>query len=513
MDLILYNARIYSLESTRYDWMAIENGVIKALGYGNDYVELETCECIDLKGKTVLPGFYDTHVHLIQTGLNYKGVDLSGIQTIDQLLTCIREASETVAKGKLIRAFRFDITQLKERRFPTRRELDKVSPNHPVWINSIEFHMSALNTLALHKVNLPYTIDGIARDERNMPLGYFSGKASAFIRHRMFDLMDNDLRESGMMKAVELAISKGITSLHAMEGGFTFHEKDVSFLYDNRHQAPIDIKLFFQTFDFSKIEKYNLDCLGGDIFIDGSFGARTAAISKPYEGTNLNGKLYFNQDELNFYVSDAHHRGYQMALHAIGDRAIEQTLNAYENALTTNPRRDHRHRIEHFELATEDQIRRAKDMDLVISVQPTFEYFWGESGGMYEHRLGKELASRTNNFRRMIDEGLILCGGSDSDVNRMDPILGIHSAVNHPKKTSSITVLEAVEMFTRNAAFASFEEDVKGSLKVGKMADFVILDRDIFETDSNLIKDAKILFTYKEGNQIYAYETIRGSYE
>lgn len=509
MDLVVYNACIYGQEN--YEWMTIENGIITALGHG-EHPSLESGDYIDFEGKVILPGFYDTHVHLIQTGLNFNGIDLSHVKTIHELLECIKCATETVPKGHLIRAIRFDMTKLEERRFPTRKELDQVSPNHPVWINSIEFHMSALNTLALHKVNLPYSIDGIARDERNMPLGYFSGKASAFVRNRMFNMMDNELREAGMKKAIDFAASKGITSLHAMEGGFTFHEKDAKFLYEHLNQVPVDVKLFFQTFDFSKLENYDLKCLGGDIFIDGSFGARTAAISQNYKGTEEKGKLYFNQDELNYYVGDAHKRGYQIALHAIGDRAIEQTLNAYENAIDGYERKNHRHRIEHFELATNEQIKRAKKLDLVISVQPTFEYFWGQEDGMYEQRLG-DLALRTNNFRSMIDEGLILCGGSDSDVNKMDPILGIHAAVNHPKSASAITIDEAVDMYTINAAYASFEESSKGTLAPGKSADFVVLDRDIYQVKPVEIKNIKVLATYKEGNVIYAHELVRGLYE
>jgi hypothetical protein len=516
VDLLICDGKIISLDSNNniYEWMAVKDGKIFDLGMGKGYEKyIETSqETYFLEGKTAVPGFYDCHVHLVQTGLNFEGVNLYDVKTIEELLSKIRKAAEDTPNGELIRAYRFDVTKTRERRFPTRHELDRVSPNNPVWINSIEFHTSSLNTLALNKINLQYNIDGIARDERNLPLGYFTGKASAFIRNRMFGYLKDDLRMRGLEKAVRYAVSKGVTSINTMEGGFTFHEKDVNFIIENKDKLPIDVKLYFQTFDLKKIFKYNLKCMGGDIFIDGSFGSRTAAISSDYNDFDTRGELYFNSGELNYYVGEAHREGLQIALHAIGDRAIEQVLDAYENAQLIYNRKDHRHRIEHFELATKEQVRRAKELGLVISVQPTFEYYWGNEDGMYERRLGKDLASKTNNFRYMIDNGLILCGGSDSDVNEINPILAIHSAVNHPKKEHSIEVFEALGMFTVNSAFACFEDHLKGSLEKGKYCDVTVLDKDILEVDKDRIKDIKVVATLKEGNIIFCSEdfNLRG---
>ena len=243
--------------------------------------------------------------------------------------------------------------------------------------------------------------------------------------------------------------------------------------------------------------------MGGDIFIDGAFGSRTAAISTKYNDCDTQGNLYFNNGELNYYVGEAHREGLQIALHAIGDRAIEQVLNAYENALEVYSRKDHRHRIEHFELATKEQIDRAADLGLVISSQPTFEYFWGNEKGMYERRLGKTLASRTNNFRYIIDSGIVLCGGSDSDINEINPLLAIHAAVNHPKKNHSIEVVEALRMFTVNSAYANFEEHLKGRLEKGKYGDFVVLNKDILSVERDAIKDILVEATFKEGNMVF----------
>ena len=511
-DIIIYNGRIHTMktEDDIYKWMAIQDGKIIELGNDESYDSLigNTTELINLNKRTIIPGMYDCHVHLVQSGLNSEGLELLNVKSISELLNLIKDKAKNYPLGQLIRGYHFDVTKIEEKRFPTRYELDSVSPEHPVWINSIEYHTSAINSLALNIVNLPYNIDGIKRDERSLPLGYFTGKASAYIRNRLLAGIDDLTRERGVQRTISQAIKKGITTINAMEGGFTFHENDAKFVAKNKKRYPIDIRLFYQSFDLEKATMIDSDSIGGDIFIDGSFNSRTAAISKKYNDMDTYGNLYFNQDELDYFVSNVINNGYQLALHAIGDRAIEQTLNAYSGALNESKDTDHRCRIEHFELATEEQIKKANELNLIISVQPAFEYYWGYQNGMYERRLDSSLSSRTNNFRKMIDQGLILCAGSDSDVTEINPILGIHAAVNHPKSQHGINVYEAIEMFTKNAAYASFEETLKGSLEIGKLADFCILSEDIFEINPKDIETIKVYGTYKEGYAIYCADDI-----
>jgi len=511
-DLIVYNSTIYTVDKNNsvFDWMAVSHGKIFKLGTGDSFRKFgdENTEFIDLKGKTIIPGMYDCHVHLVQSGLNSEGIDLLNIQSISELIELVSEKTKKTKPGKLIRGFHFDVTKIKEKRFPTRYELDKCAPEHPVWINSIEFHTSAINSLALSFVNLPYNIDGIKRDERSLPLGYFTGKASAYIRNRMLDSIDDKTRMKGVAKIIDSAIKKGITSINAMEGGFTFHERDAKCILKNCAVFPIDVKVFYQSFDLNKAKELGVESIGGDIFIDGAFNSHTAAISIKYKDLNTKGNLYFKQDELDYFVLNVIKNKKQLSLHAIGDRAIEQTLKSYKKAFNAVEKTDHRCRIEHFELATDEQIKMAKKMDIIISVQPAFEYFWGEKDGMYEKRLDNSLSSRTNNFKKMIDAGLILCGGSDSDVTPINPILGIHAAVNHPKRNHSISVHEAIKMFTINAAFASFEDSIKGSLEIGKLADFCILNKNPYDIEKTSIKDIVVVGTFKEGNALYMSEKL-----
>lgn len=503
-DLVLYNGKIYPMnkEGLSYSYMAIENGFIKELGNNFDREFIDSREYIDLKNASILPSFSDGHVHLVQTGLNYLGLNLSDLKTIDEILERIAEKCHKTPAGKLIRGIHFDITNIDERRFPTRKELDAVSPNHPVWINSIEYHMSAVNSMALHLVNLPYFIDGIARDERNLPKGFLSGKASAFFRNKIFENINDRERMLGVNKAINYGISKGITSIHAMEGGYTFHDKDVEFILKNKDQFPVDIHLFYQSYDVDKILENDLKRIGGDLFVDGSFGSKTAAITENYIGTNANGKLYFTDEELDYFVKYSLENALQISLHTIGDRAIDQALRSLKKYIKTPSDKALRHRLEHFELPSEKHMDLAKELNIDISVQPVFEHLWGHPGEMYEKRLGKRY-KETNPFSRYLEKGLRLIGGSDSDVTELSPILGIHTAVNHPKKDSSISVYEAVRMFTYNSQYSVFKEDLKGTLEVDKIADFVILDQDLFSIDPTTIKKTNVIKTFKDGNCIY----------
>ncbi len=504
-DIVFTNGKIRSLatEEEVFSYLAVKDGLIVAGGQTTpEAVEEMAEQVVDLKGKTVVPSFYDTHVHLVQTGLNTLGLDLSGAISIRDVLERISEKVLKVPAGKLVRGIHYDINSIEERRFPTRRELDEVAPDHPLWINSIEYHMSAVNSLALHLVNLPYHIDGIARDERNLPKGYLSGKASAFFRNRIFEKITDREREIGVNRALQLAIEKGVTSLHAMEGGFSFHDRDVRFVLDHMQEFPIDIRLYHQSYDVSKVVEQGLGQVGGDIFVDGSFGSRTAALFEPYSDDDAGyGNLYFKDDELEDFVERAMDANLQIALHAIGDRAIDQTLRAFEKYRTHSAAK-RRHRIEHFELADAGMIERARALDLIIGVQPVFEYHWGVEGGMYERRLGNR-SLVTNNFRAYIDAGLTIIGSSDSDVTEINPLLAIHSAVNHPKQAFSVTAYEALCFFTKNAAYASFEEESKGTLSVGKRADLVVLNRDPLEATPASLKDLEVDMTFKDGRLLF----------
>ncbi|HYE82929.1 MAG TPA: amidohydrolase [Clostridia bacterium] len=507
VDLLLYNGTILTIDgnNTVVNWLAAKDGRIIDLGCGSGYEQYlrTTGEAVDLIGKTVLPGFYDSHVNLVQTGLNILSLNLSEIRCMDELFSIIRHKASQLPEGEMIRGIGFDELKLIEKRLPNRYELDRCAPNNPVWISRVDYHTSIVNSLALHMLNLPFNLDGIVRDGRSLPNGQLTGRASALVRSHMLGRISEAEIARGVHKALNIAIENGITSINAVEGGFTFHDKHAEFMLENKNSFPIDITLFYQTVNVEKILEKGLKRIGGTIFLDGSFGSRTAALAEPYSDDSSNsGTLYFSQEELNSFVLEAHRSGLQIAVHAIGSRAIEQALTAYEHAQAIYPRKDPRHRIEHFEMPADEHIQRAKALGLVASVQPTYEYLWGGARKMYETRLGEARRKRTNPFSKYIKAGLIVAGGSDSDLTPMNPLLGIYSAVNHPTVEYAISIEDAIKLFTINSAKAVFEEESKGSIERGKLADLVILDANPLEASSSL-NEISVVATIKEGNILY----------
>lgn len=507
IDMLLYNGQIYTIdkENNVETWMAIKDGKIYDLGRADTYKKYinSTKNLIDLEKKIVFPGFYDSHVHLVQTGLNTMAIDASKVENIKELQELIKSRAILTPEDELINVIGYDEYKVEEKRIPSRQELDKCSKKHGIWVNTVEYHTGVVNSYLLHKLKLPFNLEGISRDEKGMPDGRMYGKASAFVRNTILGNIADSERAEGVFKSISRAAAKGVTTINAMEGGFSFHNKDAIFIEKSKYDYDLDLVLFYQTVNMNKAKEIDAEKLGGCIFIDGSFMTRTAALKEPYEDDKTtNGVLYFTQEELDKFVIQAHSENYQIALHAIGERAIDQVLNSFEKAIHLYPDIKHRHRIEHFELATDEHMKKARELNLIISAQPSYEYLWGGEGKLYDIRLG-DRRFNTNRFRSLIDKGLLIIGGSDSDVTPIDPLLGIQAAISHPIEKWSIDRIEAVKMFTINAAYAVFEEEVKGSLEVDKMADLVILDEDPFKVEKNRIKDIKIISTIKQGKVIY----------
>lgn len=512
-DLLIYNGIIHTMESENppYHWMRILNGRIKELGIGEPerkWIQ-EASEIIDLQGKHVYPGFFDSHVHLVQTALNALSLDLSHCRSIQEIIQkiCHYIELQPCQDEMIIYGYGLDETKLVERRLPNRRELDACSRDYPIWLNRVEYHTSVVNSRALHMCSIPFTLKGIEREANGLPTGRFNSEASAWIRNFMLNRISDELRGKGIEIVLKDFVQKGVTSINCMEGGYLFHDKDADFIHGNANRFPIDLYLYYQTLDVRKAMGLGLPRIGGCIFIDGSFGSHTAALGEPYEDmASSKGTLFFDQETMNHFVDTAHRNGIQVAVHAIGDRAIEQILTAYERAASHYPEIQLFHRIEHFELPTDQQIERASKLGIVISCQPAYEYFWGNKGDMYAYRLGEERKNQTNPFRKMFDAGLVVAGGSDCDVTPCHPMLGIHAAVNHPNQQYALTVEEAIQMFTSNAAKAVNDFANKGSLKAGKLADFIILNQDLKEVDPLKLKDVEVQATFKEGIELYHKE-------
>lgn len=503
--MLLFNGKFERFGNLqRYDWIAITNGIITNAGYKDGYIELwnKYKERVDLQGKLVLPGFFDCHAHFVQTAIKGISVDLNGAKSYKEIQERIDFWVEKHPRTSMIRAFGLEISDLEEGRYPDRKTLDKFTKDYAIWINSRDFHCSMLNTRAFHELKVPLIMDGVEYDEHDIPTGIIYGKVNALTRKKIIQSFSPSERYSSIIELSQNIIKKGVTSIHIMEGGYEFYENDAEDMHKYKDDLPIDIKLFYSTMDFRKIEKMKLDRIGGDIFMDGSFSSKSAAIAENYKNHKDNGELYFSQEEINEFILKSYEKNLNTTLHAVGDRALEQLLNAHSLAKSKFPSNNLRHRIEHVELSSKEQRERAKELGLIFSMQPAYEYFYGGKGRMYEERLG-ERYRYTNQFRKIIDDGIIICGGSDSDLTPIDPLLGIHAAVNHPVEENRVDVEEAVKFFTINAAYSVKEESIKGTIEIGKIADLAILDTDIFKINPELIIKSSVIGTIKNGCILY----------
>lgn len=507
-DILIKNGKCMTMEDKEIkilEWVAIGEDKIIACGNGMEYEHIVNADTlvIDAKSCTVLPGFIDSHFHVVQTALNSVSLDLSNATTHEEVGELVKQAA-MLSPGKQIRGIRLKVEQLKENTMPTRTLLDRYCNDVPVWINSYEYQVSVLNTYAMLYFKIPFTTIGIELDEHQMPTGVFYKQANSVLRENILKNIPDSLRLEAVESIMEGLMTNGITTVNAMEGGALYSDKDAEFIYEHAKEFPVDMELFYQTMDLKKVRDMNLKRVGGCLYIDGTLGARSAALSFEYaDCPGTLGSLCLQQQQLDDFVLKCYQNNFQLALYTIGDRAIEAALIAHEHALYQTGNIGLRHRLEHVELVNDNQIKRAKEMGIIFSMQPTYEYYWGGPNKMYAQRIGEKYKT-TNPFKKIVESGICVCGGSDSDVTEAIPLLGIHSAVNHPVQKHRVSLYDAIRMFTCNGAFALFEENKKGTLSVGKLADIVVLNNDIFSIKSEDIKDVKVVATIKSGEIMHS---------
>jgi predicted amidohydrolase YtcJ len=273
-------------------------------------------------------------------------------------------------------------------------------------------------------------------------------------------------------------------------------------------RLPVDVVTYVATTDIPQVMDLGLPRIGGDLPLDGSIGARTAAVSDPYADDPGSGASYFDDDALATFFHDGHLAGLQVGVHAIGDAAIEQAVATWERvyqALDSRGRRHfraRRHRIEHFEMAHTGQVERAAAIGLAISVQPSFDAEWGFAGGLYEQGLGEQRAASMNPFRDLLERGLELGAGSDAPITTVDPMAAVAAFERHHEPVQRLSRVEAVRIATLGSARLAHLEDKKGSLEPGKHADFAAYDVDPFEAEE--LAGVRPVLTVSLGRDVFA---------
>lgn len=467
------------------DWILVDDRHVQRVGSGEPP---PADRVVDLPGATVMPGFIDAHVHLTGTGLSLGDEDVRLARSALDLLAIARQRSEVEGDVTLLGGF--DETDWDDRRLPTLQELDSASAR-PLVIRRIDGHAALANTAALRAADV-LTLPGTERDASGNPTGRVTQEANARVgRWSTLGIPERAVQEL-QLRAAAVAASRGITTVHEMSMPHEHGLRDLEIFLGHRDRLPVDSTVLVATMDIPQVMDLRLSSIGGDLPMDGSIGARTAALLAPYADGDDDGTAYYTDEELVQFLQGAHHAGLQVGVHAIGDRAIDQVLTGWEHvyaALDSRGRRHfraRRHRVEHFEMVSAGQVERAAMLGLAISVQPAFDAAWGAPGGLYEIGLGSQRAHAMNPFRWMLDRGLELGAGSDAPVTPLDPMAGIDAFERHHSLEQRLSRAEAVHVWTTGSARLAHQEDKKGVLEPGMHADFAAYDADLMEAPDEL---------------------------
>lgn len=531
-DTVFLNGQVVTVDAENriMEAVAVKGNQILAAGSNEEirqHIHADT-KIIDLQGKSLLPGFIDAHLHITIYGTNKLGVDCKamGIQSIAELLDALKEQANKTAIGGWVQACGFDENLMMEKRYPTLAELDEISTNHPIFVMRACAHHSVVNSCAM----------GIAQYDRDTPdpqggridrdeSGALTGFLVETAHMKMFELAAFNEAEykKGLRMASKDFVAAGITSVHDAGG---YGPENYRAMQKAVQEGDVKVRIYAiicslnQSEDFvRKMIEAGLVTGTGDnrfrigpakVFTDGASIAPTMAMREPFTSKPQDyGILYYEQDELNTILGEAHAKGFQITAHAQGDRAIEMLLNCFEAALEAHPRENHRHRIEHAGVSAPDLLRRMADLGVVPIPNPAFIYDYGDS---YVKNIGERVGHMFP-ARDQFDLKIIAAGASDSPVTDFNPLIGIHAAVNRQSKSGQVvgdnqrvSVMEGIRMFTWNGAYASFEEGIKGSIEPGKLADLVVLDGNILDTPKERIKEMKVEMTMIDGEIVYCIQ-------
>jgi predicted amidohydrolase YtcJ len=522
-DLILVNGRVLTMDSAlpRAQAFAVKFGRFAAIGSNDDVRNLanRNTPVLDAGGMTVLPGFIDCHCH--PRGVNELYEVNANLVTIAAIQDALRKKASETPPGLWIDAFMFDDTKLRDGPL-TRAHLDAVSTEHPIGVHHRGGHTSWFNTKAFELANVTrQTPDPTGGRFFRDSSGWLTGRAAehavdvlarAGKRKEFSPEQQRERSRLGMQHISKLLAAAGLTSVHdagASSESIRAYE-DARASGELRHRVYMMIRGPYQ-----RLKEAGVYTGFGDEWIrvggvkrtaDGSASERTMRMSTPYVGTNDYGIATMTQQQIHEIVEDAHRNNWQVGIHANGDVTIDLVLNAYERVLKLWPHPDRRHRIEHCTLVNPDLLRRIKATGSIPAPFWTYVYFHGEKWSQY----GEEKARWMFAHRSFLDHGINVVGASDYGPGPFEPLMAIQSMVTRTDyngrvwgPNQRITIDEALRIATVNGSRASYEENLKGSISAGKLADFVILEKDPHDIAPNAIKDIRVVRTVAGGRTTY----------
>lgn len=509
-DLILKNAKVITLSPERPtgEMVAISGGKILAVGNNDDirYFYGESTKTIDCAGKTVIPGFNDAHCHIFSMATSLSSIDISpwSVKSIDDIKKLIYNRVKILPPGKWISATGYNDYHLAEKRHPDRWDIDEVAPDNPVVLSHRSLHSCVLNSRALSQANL--TIKSPEPPGKVFERDAHSGELNGVL-HEMLGYIRANVMPS--LTEAEQIKSLADTSKHYLANGIT-SVQDVSISNIPARWTVLKRLQDKGVFEVRTSLTASLESLAD--FINSGFTPGYGDDRLRFGGLKIilneaTGIMFPEQDDLNRYVLDAHKRGYRVHIHAVSADMVKSAVMAYEYAQNRYPNTSLRHRIEHCSECPPELLERIKKLGLVIVSQPLFLYY---SGDRYLDTLPPEIHPWLYRFRAFHDSGLQTVASSDSPVVPDNPLVGIYAAVTRRTQngrqinaSECITAHQALEMYTINAAYSSGEENIKGSLTPGKLADIVVLDNNPVVVASEYIKDIKVEMTIVGGKVMW----------
>lgn len=523
--LILLNGKIHTLNKNQPQAQALATWDSKLLAVGKNEevksLKSDKFELIDLRGKTVLPGFVDCHTHFLYFASTLDTLDLREVRTFESLKSKIKEKLKNLKPGDLLFVKGWDKNIFKDQPIFKKETLDKISPQNPLAIFSKDQHTFWANYLTLK-------IAEVDKKRENFPpeqieTDRHTGELTGILRENACDLILETIKKlnpKGIKRkfeqAVKIAHKNGLVGIHDLGGENTLkHYQD--FLFDNKLSLRVFCMIPQRSLD--SVLQSNLRTgfgnehlrIGGvKLYADGALGSQTALTFKPYRGSTKNyGIEILAEKDLILLVKKANDRNISVAIHAIGDRAVHQALNALEKS----GKKSLRNRIEHIQLIHPKDLKRFAQLKIIASVQPIHatsdremaERFWGKR------------CKLAYSYKTLLRNGAKLIFGSDMPIENLSPLKGIHAAVTRKKEKDKkeswypeqrVSVYEAVCAYTLGAAYASYEEQIKGSIQAGKLADLVILSQDIFHIVPEEIPQVKISATIFDGKFVYGRDNL-----
>lgn len=530
-DTVIFNGKIITVdeENSIAEAVAFRDGRFAAVG-GNEAIKAlagESTTVIDLQGKTAMPGIIDSHTHPGSIASRFMEVDCRAppVKDIPEILGMLRAKAEELGPGRWVMGANFNDSKLEERRHITRWELDEAAPENPVFIVSDTGHQALVNSLALEQAGV--TMDTpdppggeLDRDEAGRHTGLLYENAMGLVRDHIPEYTVAELKES-FRKVVDQFSRWGVTSTHNASGRKSEIRAYKQLLDDGVRQVRMNLMMSVNVDEpgdvLDALELAGVDSGFGDEWLrvmsvkimgDGSGAGGTCCVYEhQHRGPRGLGMWMTDPEEVKRLVNKAHDAGLRVSIHSIGDRGIDLALDSIEEAQKRSPKPDMRHRIEHNSLCTPKQLRRIKELGVTPS--SSIGYMYG-LGDQYAENFGPERSRWLHPHRTMQEMGIVAGGNSDCPVTYYSPFVQIYEAVT--RKSSSgrvvgteeaIGVMDAIRVYTYNGAYLSKEEDRLGSIEPGKLADMIVLDRDILSVPEDEIKDIQVLTTIVDGRIVH----------